>query len=202
MISYTTKNVNAISLIISIIIFYLINSFWLNFDKMKFQVSFNSAQIQENIISGEITEKENSITQKTQESIGTVPDWTIEIPSINLFAEINEGTTKGVMESFVGHFIETPVANGNVGLAAHNRGYKVNYFQNLKDLEYGAEIKYTYKTFTKTYIVDTIEIIKNTDWTYLENTEENRITLITCVENQSEYRRCIQGEEKEESEEF
>ena len=30
---------------------------------------------------------------------------------------------------------------------------------------------------------------------YLENTEENRITLITCVENQKEYRRCIQAEE-------
>ena len=28
-------------------------------------------------------------------------------------------------------------------------------------------------------------------------TEENRITLITCVENEPEYRRCIQGIEKE-----
>ena len=38
-------------------------------------------------------------------------------------------------------------------------------------------------------------IIENTDWTYLEDTEENTITLITCVENEPKYRRCIQGEE-------
>jgi len=29
----------------------------------------------------------------------------------------------------------------------------------------------------------------------LKNTFDNRITLITCVEDQPEYRRCIQGTE-------
>ena len=32
----------------------------------------------------------------------------------------------------------------------------------------------------------------------LKETEENMLTLITCVENQPEYRRCIQAVEKEE----
>ena len=41
-------------------------------------------------------------------------------------------------------------------------------------------------------------IIKDTNWEYLENTEENQITLITCVENEPEFRRCIQAVEKEE----
>ena len=39
------------------------------------------------------------------------------------------------------------------------------------------------------------EIIHQTDWRYIENTEDNRITLITCVENMYEYRRCIQAVE-------
>ena len=52
------------------------------------------------------------------------------------------------------------------------------------------------------YEVKTMEIIENTDWSYLKNTEDNRITLITCVENEPKYRRCIQGIEKIEREEY
>ena len=37
------------------------------------------------------------------------------------------------------------------------------------------------------------EIISEEDWSYLKETEDNRITLITCVENQPKYRRCIQA---------
>ena len=32
----------------------------------------------------------------------------------------------------------------------------------------------------------------------LKNTDENKITLITCLENEPEYRRCIQAIEKKE----
>ena len=35
-----------------------------------------------------------------------------------------------------------------------------------------------------------------------ENTEENQITLITCVENQKEYRRCIQAVQVSETKEI
>ena len=37
--------------------------------------------------------------------------------------------------------------------------------------------------------------VSETD-TILENTEENILTLITCVENEPNYRRCVQAEEK------
>lgn len=119
--------------------------------------------------------------------------WEIEIPTIGLVAPIKEGTTKEIMDEFVGHFEHTALEKGNVGLIAHNRGYPKNYFQNIKDLKIGDKIYYTYKNTTKTYMVEYITIIKDTDWSYLENTEDNRITLITCVENEPEYRRCIQG---------
>lgn len=99
------------------------------------------------------------------------------------------------MDKFVGHFEETQKTNGNIGLAAHNRGYEKNYFSGLKNLKEGDKIIYKYNNFTKEYKVTRHYIIKDVDWTPLEGTKENRITLITCVENQKEYRRCIQGEE-------
>ena len=80
-----------------------------------------------------------------------------------------------------------------MGLAGHNRGYEYNYFENLKKLKKEDEIIYKYLDYKETYKIDKIEIIKNTDWSYLNNTEENRITLITCVENEPQYRRCIQA---------
>jgi len=36
-------------------------------------------------------------------------------------------------------------------------------------------------------------VIEDTDWSYLQKTKENRITLITCVKNQPTKRLCVQG---------
>lgn len=119
--------------------------------------------------------------------------WKLEIPIINLEAEISEGTEKEILNKYIGHFIETGKSFGNIGLAAHNRGYPVNYFKNIKQLKNGDEIYYTYNGVRRKYIVIINTIIKDTEWKYLENTEDNRLTLITCVENQPNYRRCIQA---------
>jgi len=135
--------------------------------------------------------KENEIIEETKE-------WKIEIPEISLIASISEGTNEQTLNKFVGHFELTPKDYGNVGLAAHNRGYPVNYFENLKNLNEGDEIKYTYGEYTKTYIVEKNIKISETDWSYLENSNINKITLITCIENEPEYRRCVQAVEKEE----
>ena len=139
------------------------------------------------------------IEQKTPEVENTEKSaiWQIEISKISLVATIAEGTTKEVLNQYVGHFENTSRENGNVGLAAHNRGYDVNYFKDLKLLKEGDEIKYTYNQFQKTYEVAKCRIIKDTEWAFLEETEENMLTLITCVENEPEYRRCIQAIEKE-----
>lgn len=47
--------------------------------------------------------------------------WQIEIPAIGLEAPIAEGTTQEVMRDYVGHFENTNLWKGNIGLAAHNR---------------------------------------------------------------------------------
>ena len=85
--------------------------------------------------------------------------WQIEIPEISLIATISEGTTQEVLNQYVGHFENTSKEEGNVGLAAHNRGYDVNYFKDLKLLKEGDEIKYMHNEFQKTYEVEKCRIM-------------------------------------------
>lgn len=208
MINFTKRYVNTVSLIISIIVFVFFNNSVLSVSKInsnnflesnyqKNQIEGSSqtnvqAENKNNVIKSNVSIAKNETKTKENKTKNTV-NWQLEIPKINLKAEIMEGTTKEIMDQYVGHFEETSKEKGNVGLAAHNRGYKVNYFQDLKKLKEGDEIFYTYNGKKRKYIVKIHKIIKDTDWTLLEKTEENRITLITCVENEPEYRRCIQG---------
>ena len=164
------------------------------FQKSSLRAGFSVNQEQENEVnlihnvSNNIINNENKVEEKE--------NWYIEIPAISLKAEIAEGTTKEVMNKFVGHFEETTTWIGNVGLAAHNRGYENNYFANLKKLKEGDIINYYYNGKMRKYIVSKLVIVEDTDWSYLENTEENTLTLITCVENEPSYRRCVQATEE------
>ena len=72
-------------------------------------------------------------------------------------------------------------------------GFPVNYFENIKDLKSGDEIIYTTPYGTKKYIVEISTIIEETDWSYLQETDDNRITLITCVKNKPQQRLCVQA---------
>lgn len=196
MFSYTTKSINIISFIISVILFILINKVISSIDFYKYIPNKEMEEVVEEInsidLEKNITVLEEKIIQDTSQNM----NWKIEIPTISLSAEISEGTTSDVMNKYVGHFANTSKENGNIALAAHNRGYPVNYFQNIKKLKKGDEIYYQHNKFKKTYIVDKILIIGDTDWSKLEQTEDNIITLITCVENEPLYRRCIQAIEK------
>lgn len=217
---YTTRYVNAISLICTFIIFILIcftnrlikiSNFKLSDilgNRGIIKVEFDDSTVYQNKAEDEeliqnTTKDENSTkdtnieNNETQENAEIVTkEWYLEIPRIFLEAEIAEGTSKEVMDVAIGHFEESSKTVGNVCLAAHNRGYPVNYFQNLKLLKKGDTIYYRYKEFTKEYVVTENNIIKDTDWTYLEETAENTITLITCIENEPEYRRCVRAIEK------
>lgn len=145
----------------------------------------------------EIMKKDNSKETKSEVTKEETEEeiWQIEIPKVKLVAPISEGTSQEVMLEFVGHFENTAIWNGNVGLAAHNRGYPINYFSKLKDLKKGDKIVYKTKYGMKTYSVNIITVIEDTDWSYLQKTKENKITLITCVENKPSQRLCIQGKE-------
>ena len=131
--------------------------------------------------------------EETIEDDYELNNWRIIIPKIHLDAPIQEGTTKEVLRKAVGHFINTSRLDGNVALAAHNRGYKYNFFQNIKQLEIGDTIIYKNENEVRNYKVIKKNKIKETDLSCLENTNENTITLITCVENMPEYRYCIKA---------
>ena len=120
--------------------------------------------------------------------------WSLEIPKINLLADISEGTDEKNLNQFIGHFEETPLINGNIGLAAHNRGYNVNYFARIKELEKGDKIFYTYGGERLEFEVQEHGIISETDWSKLKNTEDTKLTLITCVENRPTQRRFVQAQ--------
>jgi LPXTG-site transpeptidase (sortase) family protein len=151
-------------------------------------------------INAEIMQKEEDMPVEQEQTDEKNDIWQIKIEKISLLANISEGTTKDILNKNVGHFEETKKEEGNIGLAAHNRGYEVNYFEQLKLLQKGDEIQYQHNQYSNTYEVTKNIIIKDTDWEYLEDTEENMLTLITCVENEPNYRRCVQAIEKDKEE--
>ena len=163
MIRYTKRYVNIVSLIITIIIFSFTNQ--ISITPNKININSISNLFKRNLVLVELNS--NNINQETKENIPLVKNqnnnneqiinetqekiknvnWKITIPQISLEAEISEGTRKEVMDKFVGHFEETAKINGNIGLAAHNRGYKVNYFSNLKKVKEDDEIIYQYQDY-------------------------------------------------------
>ena len=222
---YTSRYINTISLIITVILFLISNIIYYiiqnpkilqigikNTVKVEFDDKTNISQntTKENK-NNQNKEKTNSTNQTKEEKQAKAENtttketnikekqWYLKIPRIFLEAEIAEGTTTEVMNTYIGHFKESAKKEGNICLAAHNRGYPVNYFQNLKLLKKGDKIEYKYQNFKKEYEVTENYIIKDTDWSCMEKTEENEITLITCIENEPEYRRCIKGIEKEQT---
>ena len=82
-----------------------------------------------------------------------------------------------------------------MGLASHNRGIRANFFENIKQLIRGDIIIYQKGDGQKQYTVETVTMILEQDWSYLQSTQDNRITLITCVSNQPTYRLCVQAKE-------
>ena len=119
----------------------------------------------------------------------------LRIPTINLTVTAFDGDTFTAMKKGVGHLPSTSCWNGNIGLVGHNRGTN-DYFGDLKNLKIGDEMTYTTNLGTRTYVVKSITKISDTDWSRLQYTSDNRLTLITCVEDVPDKRLCIQAVEK------
>lgn len=124
---------------------------------------------------------------------------TLTIPDILLDnAPIRESVELSTLSETIGHFPSTSIYEGNVGLASHNSGSQGDFFKNLKKIKIGSEIFYQTNYGTKRYVVTTKEVISEEDWSYLQETEDNRITLITCVAGQKDKRLCVQAIESSE----
>lgn len=192
--------------IIVLCIFFIVIYISLNFILIKFKESQKKVINPQTLIETnkeEIAEKTNEIikyNEKVEDNEQNVTEnnyksneWRILIPKINLDAPILEGTSSEILKKAVGHFENTSKWDGNVALAAHNRGYRYNFFEGLKRLEIGDNIVYQTEHGARYYKVIKKEKIEETNLSCLENTKENKLTLITCVENMPEYRLCIQA---------
>ena len=119
---------------------------------------------------------------------------TLKIPSLNINMKVWEGETNTSMAKGLGHYSSTSGWDGNIGICGHNRGakYTIGSIKNLKD---GDTITYTTVYGTRTYEVVTVETIASSDWSYLQATSDNRITITTCLANQPSKRVCVQAVE-------
>ena len=133
----------------------------------------------------EETKPNDKNTENKEKIIGT-----IRIHKINFLGKIYEGTSLDVLAKGVGHFENTPYLNGNVCLAAHNTS---KFWAKLKTLKEGDLITYESFLGTKEYKVTDLSQIDETDWSKLENTEENMLTLITCVKGNKPKRLCVKA---------
>ena len=103
---------------------------------------------------------------------------TLSIPSIGLNVKVYQGTDSAALRKGAGHFSETSIWDGNVCLAGHNRGV-ANHFGKIHTLKTGNIITYTTKLYT--------------DTSGTCASDENCLTLYTCVMDQPSYRWMVRA---------
>lgn len=123
----------------------------------------------------------------------------LTIPDLGLSVRVYESDDQmEAMTKGAAHFKSTSAFDGNVGLSAHNINFdgSAGYFLNIHKLKPGAVIRYKTALGEREYKVETVTEIAETDWSYLGRTQDNRITLITCISGKPALRLCIQAVEK------
>ena len=129
------------------------------------------------------------------ESIGV-----LTIPDIGLSVRVYDGEDEmELMEKGVAHFRHTSAWEGNIGLSAHNINLDgtPGYFLNIHKLQRGAVIRYETTLGVQEYTVESIKEISEMDWSMLTRTQDNRVTLITCITGRADMRLAVQAVEKE-----
>ena len=134
--------------------------------------------------------KYTSVTDDLYYSAGHIG--TLKIPDLGLTVKVYEGTDSTTLAKGAGHFESTSFFNGNTAIAAHNRGV-ANHFGKIHTLDLGDTIKLTTKLGTKTYEVYSVSKIRSDDFSVLNDSRDDIITLITCVWDQPDYRWCVQA---------
>lgn len=186
--------------LISVILIAIITLVGVIFFVIKYPV-YKANKDSENIVVGDNIDLDDTPIENVEQDIIHYDDeiGTLTIPDILLDnAPIRESVELSTLSETIGHFPSTSIYEGNVGLASHNSGNQGDFFKNLKKIKIGSEIYYQTNYGTKRYVVTVKEIIDEEDWSYLQETEDNRITLITCVAGQKEKRLCVQAVESSE----
>ena len=125
----------------------------------------------------------------------------LTIPAIELAVNVYEAADKDGMMEIMGkqgaaHFFNTSAWDGNCGISAHNGGVPTEIsFENLHILNIGDTVGYSSALGERAYTVTEIQEIADDDWSYLSRTNDNRITLITCVSGKPDKRLMVQATE-------
>lgn len=120
---------------------------------------------------------------------------TLKIPALDLSVKVYQGTDSKTLSKGAGHFTDTSLWDGNVCIAAHNRGTN-SYFGKIHTLEAGDTIAWTTKLGTRTYEVVFVSKVSETDAGGTAATADNCLTLYTCVRDQRDYRWMVRAVEK------
>lgn len=124
----------------------------------------------------------------------------LTIPKLELSAPVYETEEGGEIESMtkgVAHFAVTSAWEGNIGLCSHNvaPAGAVAYFRDIHRLKEGDTLSYKTALGERAYKVTEIKEISEDDWSFLSRTDDNRLTLITCITGKPSLRLLVQAVE-------
>jgi len=102
----------------------------------------------------------------------------VEIPRLHLSAVVFQGTDASVLNHGVGHLDGSPLPGqaGNVVLAAH----RDTFFRSLKDIQKGDVVSVSTEWGTRSYTVESTEVVPPDQTSVLDATDTPTLTLITC----------------------
>lgn len=107
----------------------------------------------------------------------------LRVSSINLEEGIQEGESKNVLSSALGHLTDTamPGEAGNCAIAGHRNYVFGRFFNRLNELTVGDSIEIETLEGTYVYTVTESFVVEPDEISVLEQTEVPELTLITCT---------------------
>ncbi|MCQ2080902.1 MAG: class D sortase [Lachnospiraceae bacterium] len=153
-----------------------------DFKKHKSQINVERIDDNGNVISKDDQAKEsgeiNVVAPKEGETLCL-----LRITKIDLEEAVNEGSTKGVLSSALGHVENTalPGDNGNCCIAGHRNYVFGKYFNRLEEITPGDVIELETMDSLYTYEVDSIEVVEPEEISVLDYKDGKNLTLITCT---------------------
>ena len=186
------KSITILTIIILVIIAVVSTFFIMKYFINKKEIDTTTEYYTEDKIQDRLTNDDGNVTKEdlTLKINGETVFGVISIPKINYEGLVYEGTNIETLDKGIGHFENSPFLEGNVCLAGHNY---TGVWKYLYTLQNGDKITYTSFLGTKEYEVNKVVQVNATDWTLLEDTDDNILTLVTCVKNEPNLRFIVQA---------
>lgn len=100
-----------------------------------------------------------------------IPRLALEVPVYANASELNLDRGAGVIDGMA-----YPHELGHIGIAGHRDGY----FRAVKDVEIGDRIELDTLDGRKSFTVEHLRIIETSELSYLAETDDQRLTIVTC----------------------